>query len=157
MVRETQAEKRQRLRDTWERDSQRLPETTRGADTVRRDTARDRPIETAGERQAAYKFPEAAFPIQGHGFGGRSDLGRGCRSAHTLTRTHTHPYIIYLFIHNRYKCLSETRKGINSYGRGLGSGRETHDGHLECSPCSTRAAWPTRFLKISICLTIKFS
>ena len=86
-------------------------------ETARKETARDR----GSRRQAAWKFPEAVFPIQRHGFEGQRDLGQGCRSAHTLTRSHTHSYIIYLFIYNRYKCLSEIKKGINSHGSGWGA------------------------------------
>lgn len=116
-------------------------------ETARKETARDR----GSRRQAAWKFPEAVFPIQRHGFEGQRDLGQGCRSAHTLTRAHTHSYIIYLFIHNRYKCLSEIKKGINSHGSGgggrLGSGREPQDGAVECSPCSTEGGRTHPILK----------
>ena len=43
------------------------------------------------------------------------------KRSHTHTRAHTLIYIIYLFIHNRYKCLSEIEKGINSHGSGSGA------------------------------------
>lgn len=112
-------------RDRWKWSEKNRQRKDGRGETVQKETARDRP-----KRQAASKFPEAVFPIQWHGFGGQCDLGQGCRSAHTLTRarTHTHPYIIYLFIHNRYKCLSETRKGINSYQEGSGQGRRRRTG-----------------------------
>lgn len=106
---------------TRERDSQRhCPQTTRGA----RDNQK-RQLETArGKREPDTGCLEGSRSSASNStallWGAGRDLGRRCRSAHTHSRAraHAHPYIIYLFIHNRYKCLSETRKGINSHGDG---------------------------------------
>lgn len=111
----------------------------------------ERQLETETARDGLPpSFQKRCFQFSGMALrANERDLGQGCRSSHTLTRTHAHPYIIYLFIHNRYKCLSETRKGINSRGR-RGSGFRAgaaQDGSVECFPCSTEGGGTHPILK----------
>lgn len=72
------------------------------------------------ETEAAQDRPPRSFQKQCFQFNGmalRANMTYNkVAEALTYSRAHTHPHIIYLFIHNRYKCLSEIRKGINSQG-----------------------------------------
>lgn len=122
----------------------------RQVEMVREKTEGERPSrkrqqETGRRDRLPRSFQKQCFQFNGMALGANVTWAKAAEAL-TLSRAraHTHPYIIYLFIHNRYKCLSETRKGINNYREGRGQGRRRRTGHVECSPCSRRAAWPTR-------------
>lgn len=92
--------------------------------------SRKRQQETGRRDRLPRSFQKQCFQFNGMALGANVTWAKAAEAL-TLSRAraHTHPYIIYLFIHNRYKCLSETRKGINSYWEGSGQGRRRRTGH----------------------------